>query len=423
MDIKTFGAAVAAEPGNPPPGFYVPVVFDQLLLLDERTRDGRLIGSENFEPFDLPRSIKAQFKATVGHDNADIVGRLDEVTVNADGVPSGSGWLLDDEFGRRAAFLIKTKAFRGNSVDLSVKEKDISVSVTEDADGFLSFEVDYHNARLAATTLVAEPAFENAGARIPDGWEVAGAEELTAPVLASATEPEPAFCFNVISERPKMPSERFANPNFTELTPLFVDTDDHVFGHLASWEHEHQNLRIIAPHSKTNYAYYANRSVETVDGFVATGPLVIDGNHADVSLGYSEAVDHYANTCAAWGDVCVGEDEFGIWFSGSVRPGTKAETVYAGRASGISGDWRWIGAGHELIASLSVNTPAFPTPKSFGHSESHPLTILSAGFVKPRQMHGNLHAMPASAEADLAFVAKTFARQRIEELANKHGLA
>lgn len=417
--MKVFGKFTPAEPGSAPPGMYVPVEFPQLALVDQRTDDGRLIHSDGFGTLDLPRSIKAQFTATFGHDNADIAGRLDEVTVDDDGIVSGKGWLLNDSFGRRAAFLIKTQAFRGNSIDLRVKEKDVKVDITEEEDGFLSWKVDFFNARIAATTLVAEPAFENAMAVIPDGWEVEGAEPLAAAITAAVSTPKPehAYSFSVVTERPKAKAENFCNPELTELTPLFVDSDDHVFGHMASWTHPHQNLGILAPRSKTNYGWFANRTVETEDGFVATGPLVIDGNHADVDLGVMEAIDHYANTCAAWADVCIGEDQFGIWVSGSVRPGTKAETVYAGRASGVSGDWRWVGAGHELISILSVNTPAFPTPRAFGHSQEHPLTILSAGFIKPRLSNQLLGAKP---DPNVAFVAKQMARARLRELAEKH---
>lgn len=413
--MKVFGQFTDAEPGNAPPGFYVPVVFDQMLLTDTRTRDGRKVHGDGFEPFDLPRSLKAQFRVTGGHDNAEIAGRLDEVIVHDDGTVSGRGWFLNDENGRRAAFLVKTQAFRGNSVDLSVMDKDVQVNFIEGEDGMFSIEYDFVQSRLAATTIVAEPAFENAGARIPDGWEVEGAEPLAEAIVAAASEakPEHAFCFSVVKDRPKAKSENFTDPGLTEVTPMFVDTDDRVFGHLAAWNEVHLALGIPVPRSRTNYAYFANRSVETEDGFVATGPLVIGGNHADVTLGMNEAIDHYANTCAAWADSCVGEDEFGIWFSGQVRPGTKAETVYAGRASGVSGDWRWVGAGHELISVLSVNTPAFPTPRAFGHSEGHMLTILSAGFVKP-------HVVTPATDPNIAFVAKQMARARLAELAAKH---
>ena len=413
--MKVFGQFTDAEPGNAPPGFYVPVVFDQMLLTDTRTRDGRKVHGDGFEPFDLPRSLKAQFRVTGGHDNAEIAGRLDEVIVHDDGTVSGRGWFLNDENGRRAAFLVKTQAFRGNSVDLSVQDKDVQVNFIEGEDGMFSIEYDFVQSRLAATTLVAEPAFENAGARIPDGWEVEGAEPLAEAIVAAASEakPEHAFCFSVVKDRPKAKTENFTDPGLTEVTPMFVDTDDRVFGHVAAWNEVHLSLGIPVPRSRTNYAYFANRSVETEDGFVATGPLVIGGNHADVNLNMNEAIDHYANTCAAWADVTIGEDEFGIWISGQVRPGTKAETVYAGRASGVSGDWRWVGAGHELISVLSVNTPAFPTPRAFGHSEGHMLTILSAGFVKP-------HVVTPATDPNIAFVAKQMARARLAELAAKH---
>ena len=52
--MKVFGQFTDAEPGNAPRGFYVPVVFDQMLLTDTRTRDGRKVHGDGFEPFDLP---------------------------------------------------------------------------------------------------------------------------------------------------------------------------------------------------------------------------------------------------------------------------------------------------------------------------------------------------------------------------------
>ena len=69
---------------------------------------------------------------------------------------------------------------------------------------------------------------------------------------------------------------------------------------------------------------------------------------------------HYDNTGTAVADVAVGEDEFGIWVAGAIRPGATPSQVEALSRSSLSGDWRRIGGNLELVAALSVNTPGFP---------------------------------------------------------------
>ena len=39
----------------------------------------------------------------------------------------------------------------------------------------------------------------------------------------------------MISERPKIDHEPFKDPELRELTPLFVDEKERVFGHIAGW--------------------------------------------------------------------------------------------------------------------------------------------------------------------------------------------
>ena len=52
------------------------------------------------------------------------------------------------------------------------------------------------------------------------------------------------------------------------------------------------------------------------------------------------------------------EGRFGPWLSGVVRPGTPDTTVYAARASRISGHW----VGGKLKAIVSVNAEGFEVP-------------------------------------------------------------
>jgi hypothetical protein len=69
-----------------------------------------------------------------------------------------------------------------------------------------------------------------------------------------------------------------------------------------------------------------------------------------------DAQKHYAHTGFAVADVNIGEDAYGIWVAGAVRPGATEEQIAALRAGGQSGDWR----NNEMIASLTVNVPGFP---------------------------------------------------------------
>lgn len=421
----TPGAPQADEkgnPGTPPPGMYVPIEFPALVVLDERTRDGRKIDAATFGVLDLPRSIKIQTKTQEGHMGAEVCGRLDEVTVGDDNVVSGKGWLNSDEHGVRAAFLVKNQSLRGNSVDLGVAQQDVKITVEETDDGMLYATYDFANAVLKATTLCTEPAFDNAGAVIPDGWEVWGCEEAEAEEMVASLAPsdtEHAFAFSVTKSRPKVNSDLFADPKLDGLTPLFVDEHERVTGHLAGWNTRHLDAAVPPPRSHTNYAHFANGWVETTDGFQSTGRLVLGGDHAPRGVGWQVAMDHYANTCAAWADVAIGEDEYGIWVSGMVRPGTTDVDLHVARASAISGDWRRIGANLELVAALSVNTPGFPNPRvsTYGHIEDFPLTVLSAGWVPPKRLVAPAAPTVFTAPPEVVYLATKFASEEAAQIA------
>lgn len=421
---RTFGSFTSTPANQPPAGMYVPIEFPELLLVGTRTHDGRLIDAESFTTLDLPRSIKLKVADAAGHDGAIVSGRLDEVTVGDDGKVSGKGWLLNDDMGKRSAFLVKTQALRGNSVDLSVAQKDVKVRYVEEGDAFW-MEMDFANARLKATTLLTEPAFDNASAIVPDGWDVEGYDEgdtLVASILAAAPEnhepaakAEHAFAFNVLSERPKIDHDLFANPGLREETPVYVDENDHVFGHLFGWRTEHQSLPgVYAPRSATDYAYFANGAVLTTEGRVATGRLVIGGDHAPEHLGWREALNVYADTTTCWADVAIGEDDFGAWVSGIVRPGTSNEMVHAARASGQSGHWSRIGGNMELIISLAVNAEGFPKhrARTFGHDEDYMLTMTGAGFIPPKAASAPAITVPPA----MQYLANKFATDEARDL-------
>lgn len=415
--MKNYGKQIEAEPGSPPAGMYVPIEFPSLVVLGERTRDGRLVTPEGFSPLDLPRTVYMQTRQAGGHDGAVVAARLDYVAVDGKNV-SGGGWIIDNPDGRMAAHLVKTQVLRGNSIDMSVAQKDIDMRFIEEG-GSYWMEVDMNNARLSATTLVGKPAFDNAGAVIPDGWDVEGVDAPEEAIVAamSSYAPDHAFSFTATDTLPRLDPTKFADPKLTEPTPPYVDEDNVVYGHIAAWGTLHVDaagLRLTPPKSHTNYAYFANTHVLTEDGMLPSARLVIDGNHADKAAMWRTAIDHYANTCAAWADVSVGEDEFGIWFAGIVRPGTSAEVIHAARASVLSGDWRHIGGGLELVAALSVNAGGFPIARSepshaagFAHADGMQLSLLGAGMLERTEKFGTIQ--PFKVPASLEYLATKFA--------------
>src|SRR3546814_3252208 len=91
-------------------------------------------------------------------------------------------------------------------------------------------------------------------------------------------------------------------------------------------------------------------------------------------MGALPAISHYDNTGTTVAYVTVGEDKHGIWVAGTLRADATPEQVRALRAAPMSGDWRKVGAGMELVAVLGVNVPGFPIPR--------PRALVAAGQLQ-----------------------------------------
>lgn len=159
------------------------------------------------------------------------------------------------------------------------------------------------------------------------------------------------------------PDEWFEDPQFTKLTSLSVGDDGRVSGHLADFNMSHIGLpgSIRPPRSRSGYAYYQTGSLRTASGAtVRVGQLTLTGGHAPLEASAAEAIKHYDDTNSAVADVHVGEDKFGIWFAGALRPDVTPQQVRAFMASALSGDWRPINGSLEMVACCSVNVPGFP---------------------------------------------------------------
>jgi hypothetical protein len=165
----------------------------------------------------------------------------------------------------------------------------------------------------------------------------------------------------------KPPREWFNDPKLGGVSPLTVDNTGRVYGHIATWKQSHIGMAgaVKAPRSKSNYAFFATGVLECEDGtHVNVGQITLAGGHAPLEASVAETVAHYDNTQSAVMDVSIGEDRYGIWVAGALRPDVDDLKLRAVRASSVSGDWRPINGNLELVAVCSVNVPGFPIPRA-----------------------------------------------------------
>lgn len=212
------------------------------------------------------------------------------------------------------------------------------------------------------------------------------------------------------------PSEWFADPKLTGPTPLTVESHGRVYGHLAGFNVCHLGKAgcVTAPSSHSNYAYFRTGVVECSDGsMVNVGRITMDTGHARDNLGSNQAASHYDNTGAAAADVAAGEDQWGIWLAGAVRPHVTDAQLRTLMASPLSGDWRMVNHNLELVAALSVNTPGFPIVRTQGFVASGEVqTLIAGGFMQDDEHE---HA-PAKSLLDARVEARKLRLARLEKI-------
>lgn len=313
-----------------------------MIPLNVETDDGRIF--EQLDWRDPPLPMMATDKTSYGHEGAVLVGNFDNITTEEiDGVEwmvATPTWDTDEE---AAEFrrMVDEGMLRGWSADVAIIDADFDV--TYDEDGFIEdMLLIVHEGKILGGTIVPMPAFE--GTKIePEG---------IAASLEIPTQP---------------PAELFSDPGLERLTPITVE-GIHVFGHLAPWNECHtgiQDVCTVAPRSASDYALFLAGQIETDDGKkVSAGQITLAGGHAGRGMNWKAAAAHYDETRSAVADVTVGEDDFGIWFSGAIRPGVTEEQIRMLEASKLSGDWRSYKGSHELVAMLCVNSPGFPIARA-----------------------------------------------------------
>lgn len=395
----------ADAPVTPPEGAWEGVIARE----GEQTGDGRLIEDGALRWDELPIPLRVAFKDVGGHDGAEVCGRIETVERREGGDIYATGTFdLGSAVGTEAYRQVSEQMSNGISIDtddvtfrimakadLVAADDDASPTEPEaDDEGRIkvatmssSDEITViESARLRAATLVAVPAFASAriyaAGQAPAPSEPAERDE-SGDSEAFSTSTEDADPLNrdalIAAAIPTAPPEAwFRDPGLTGPTALVIEDDGRVYGHIAAWGtcHIGQIGKCVEPPtSPSNYAYFRTGALQTAEGTsVAVGHLTMDTGHAGPRDSATQAAAHYDNTGYVFADVAAGEDAYGIWVAGSLRPGIPAERVRIARSAPISGDWRTIRGSLELVGALAVNVPGFPVPRPRG--------LLASGEVK-----------------------------------------
>ena len=153
---------------------------------------------------------------------------------------------------------------------------------------------------------------------IQDGVYIEDMDAMSASAMVA--------CGMVASSIPlEPPLEWFENPKLRKATPLTILDDGRVFGHIAAWHVDHIGMSFGTkpPRSRSQYAYFHTGTLKTEEGVqMPVGQLTLAGGHAGLEADAAAAVKHYDDTASAFADVHAGEDAFGIWVAGALRPGT-----------------------------------------------------------------------------------------------------
>lgn len=378
----------------------------------EMTGDGRLIEDGALRWDDLPIPLRVAFKDVGGHDGAEVCGRIETVERRDGGDIYATGTFdLGSATGTEAFRQVSEQMSNGVSIDTDdvafrVMEREdanvpgarsddspdeggrVRVMQAASDDSIMVIE----SARLRAATLVAVPAFATAriyaAGQAPSTPEPPERDENSdsGEKMARSADADPLSRDSLTAAAiPTDPPEAwFKDPQLTGPTALVVEDDGRVYGHIAAWGTCHigqVGKCVEPPTSPSNYAYFRTGALKTAEGTsVAVGHLTMGTGHAGPKDSANAAAEHYDNTGTVFADVAAGEDAYGIWVAGSLRPGITAEQVRVARSAPISGDWRTIRGSLELVGALAVNVPGFPVPRPRG--------LLASGEVRSLQASG-----------------------------------
>jgi hypothetical protein len=212
------------------------------------------------------------------------------------------------------------------------------------------------------------------------------------------------------------PRAWFADPQLSGPTPITITADGRLYGHLATRGTCHISFGERPGGGcytssddlmgYSNYDYFHVGELVTDDGdLLAVGHFTFATGHADTNPKVSAraAAAWYDDTGTVGADVRAGEDEYGIWIAGAIRPHLTDEQIREFRSAPPSGDWRRIGGLMEMVAAHAVNTPGFPVPRTrarvlvaSGYEQAIILTASPTGFGADEDRAGIKERLAAS---------------------------
>jgi hypothetical protein len=197
------------------------------------------------------------------------------------------------------------------------------------------------------------------------------------------------------------PADWFQDPHLAGPTPLTIDDDGRVYGHLALWSTCHRGFDsqcVTPPQDATEYEEFHDNARVMVDSgeLIGVGCLTFDVSHADVRASADVAKRHYDHSGTVAAFVRAGQDEHGVWVAGAERPGLTADQRELMRRLSLSGDWRPKGGSYFLIAAQAVPVPGFPIRARVASSEVVELTTRGPANEMPE---------PVEMASDAALVA------------------
>ncbi|UVG34391.1 capsid maturation protease [Microbacterium phage Gazebo] len=187
-----------------------------------------------------------------------------------------------------------------------------------------------------------------------------GAEHTPAPlaVMASASGLDVSTVY---------PASAFEAPQEGRAFAMQIDKQARTIrGYAAQWGTCHIGIAGVCqepPESATDYSYFRKGVVDTDQGEQRVALITYGIGHASEYASAAAATAHYDQTSAVRCYINIGEDAYGIWYSGVFVPWATEADMDAMRAIGrVSGDWRnWSGRAndYEMVGLVCVNTDGF----------------------------------------------------------------
>lgn len=443
-DLDLDGAFANAELASGSSG---PSEWDAVLILEDvLTTDGREIAPGALEARPTPLPLMMLTETSPGHFGAQYVGNITSIDRNAGtGQILGHGdYDLAGENGPEAARLVDEQRLRWVSADLEIIDYEIVYPGGEGGggcDGYSSDEpiLRITQANIIGATICPFPAFPQAvivtaGQELPAASS-AGSEAAQALGMAGGgTAPVAIAASGAPQAPPEPPRWWFDDPGLTELTGTVVEDSGRVYGHAAGWSQchtGHADVCIRPPRSPSSYAHFRTGALQTADDdparrLVAVGQITCGTGHAPLTATARATLEHYDNTGAAVADVVMGEDEFGPWFAGSLRPGVTEEQVRALRAATISPDWRRIGGALELVGLLCVNVGGYPIPRGvtagmtrLPDAREEQTSLVAAGLVVRDEVGDRVRAILEAELAPVRAVVEALAAEAAGDLEDR----